>query len=89
MDIAWDRIFGQRPEDGFARSLNIHALGTLKLGEKEREKLKEMAYQRERAVEFSEVPEPGIPPGTPWYLHPTFFEAIAIDFLVFFLVLWW
>jgi hypothetical protein len=59
------------------------------LGEKERQKLREMAHQRERTAEFSEVPEPGIPPGTPWYLHPTFFEAIAIAFLVFFLVLWW
>ena len=84
-----NRIFGQRSEDAFARSLNIHALGTLKLGEKEREKLKEMAHRRERTAEFSEVPEPGIPPGTPWYLHPTFFEALAIGFLVFFLILWW
>jgi hypothetical protein len=59
------------------------------LGEAEREKLKERARRIERTAEFSEVPEPGIPEGTPWYLHPTFFEAMAIAFLAFFLVLWW
>jgi SSS family solute:Na+ symporter len=84
-----NRIRGFRKEDEFARSLNVFSVGALKLGEAEREKLKERARRIERTAEFSEVPEPGIPEGTPWYLHPSFFEVIAIAFLAFFLVLWW
>jgi len=84
-----NRVRGVRPEDEFGRSLNMFSMGALKLGEAERGKLKERARQIERTAEFSEVPEPGIPEGTTWYLHPTFFEAITIAFLVFFLILWW
>ena len=84
-----NRVVGQRPEDEFARSLNFQGIGSLKLGREELERLTERSRQRERTAEFSEVPEPGIPAGTPWYLHPTFFEVIAIGILVFFLVLWW
>ena len=78
---------GQRPEDEFARYLNFRAVGNLKLEREELERLTERS--RKRTAEFSEVPQPGIPQGTPWYLHPTLFEAVAIGILVFFLVLWW
>jgi SSS family solute:Na+ symporter len=84
-----NRVRGIRPEDEFARSLNRSGMGAVKLGEAEREKLRERARQVKRMAEFGEVPEPGIPAGTPWYLHPTFFEVVAIGFLAFFLVLWW
>ncbi len=84
-----NRVRGIRPEDEFARSLNRSGMGAVKLGEAEREKLRERARQVKRMGEFGEVPEPGIPAGTPWYLHPTFFEVVAIGFLAFFLVLWW
>jgi len=84
-----NRVRGIRPEDEFARSLNMFSMGAVKLGEAEKQKLRERARQIERTAEFSEVPEPGIPAGTPWYLHPTFFEVVAIGFLAFFLVLWW
>jgi len=84
-----NRVRGFRPEDEFARSLNMFKMGALKLGKAEREKLRERARRIERTAEFSEVPEPGIPEGARWYLHPTFFEVVAIGFLVFFLILWW
>jgi SSS family solute:Na+ symporter len=84
-----NRVHGPRPEDAFGRSLNVHDLGYARIGEEDRKRLEEMARMRQETAEFTEVPEPGIPAGTPWYLSPTFFEAVAIAILVFFLVLWW
>lgn len=89
--ISWieNRIRGPIPESDLASQLNIRQMGNLNLSPEMKEELKRRAKEAAKLEEFIDIAEPGIPEGTKWYLHPTFWELFTFAWLIALLIIFW